>query len=198
MSIKSAHDELVSVIRWIDGHSNELDIEGDVRSQVAAACFDTVLEHQAAIAALVQLELHGSALALLRVIAEALFRGMWFARCATDDELSQFQNDQLDKPLKQLVQEIETALGNQNDVLSAIVRKQWKHLCSFTHTGFKQITRRYSGSILKPNYPEGEVVQSLRFAGAIGLIAVIELAALSKNNALGMAALERSRQFAAS
>ena len=69
---------------------------------------------------------------------------------------------------------IETALGDSNKILSAIVERQWETFCSFTHTGFKQITRRYSGPILKPRYPEMEVIHALNFAGSIGLIAMIE------------------------
>jgi hypothetical protein len=70
-------------------------------------------------------------------------------------------------------------------------------LCGFTHTGFQQVTRRYTGAMLKPNYPEAEVIQGLNFAGAIGLLAAIELAVLSKNEALARALLERAKLFAA-
>jgi hypothetical protein len=197
VTIKTAYDELVSVILWIDEHSKEIDIDGDLRTLIAAACFDTVLEHQAAIAALVERQLLGSALALARVMAEAFIRGMWFARCATDEEATRFKNDEI-KKLTSLVEEIEAKLGSATDTLSKMVKSQWATLCSFTHTGYKQVTRRYTGPLLKPNYPDAEVIQVLNFAGAIGLLAALELAALSKNLPLGTAIMERARCFASS
>jgi hypothetical protein len=196
-AIGKAYSELLSIIHWIDENGKVLDISGQPRSLIAAACFDAVLEHQAAIATLVERQLNGSALALMRVVAEAYIRGAWFARCATDDEVQRFQKDELEKGIRTLVRELEASLGNANDVLSRTIKNQWNTLCSFTHTGFKQVTRRYTGSILKPNYPEAEVIQALNFAGAVGILSLIELAALSKNLALGHAALERARQFAA-
>jgi hypothetical protein len=51
--------------------------------------------------------------------------------------------------------------------------------------------------LLKPSYPEAEVIHGLNFAGAIGLLAAIELAVLSKNEPLARAMLERAKQFAA-
>jgi|NGEPerStandDraft_6_1074524.scaffolds.fasta_scaffold41977_3 hypothetical protein len=195
MSRQSAYDELVAVILWIDEHSKEVNIPGEPRPMLAAGCFDMVLEHQAAIATLTKMELHGSAHALLRVMAEALFRGMYFARCAREDELSRYQRDEFRKSMEQIVRAIETELGDSNKVLSAIVESQWQALCSFTHTGYKQITRRYTGALLKPAYPEAEVIHALRFAGLIGLVAVMELAALSNNLGLGLSALERARVY---
>ena len=197
VTIKTAHDKLVSVIRWIDEHSKEVDIEGDARVQIAAACFDTVLEHQAAIAALVERQLIGSALALLRVMAEAFIRGMWFARCATDEQAASFKNDEI-KKLTSLVAEIEVNLGSATDTLSRMVKSQWAALCSFTHTGFKQVACRYSGALLTPNYPDQEVIQALNFAGAIGLLAALELATLSKNVTLATTITERARRYTAS
>lgn len=196
MTIKATYEDLVSVIRWIDRHSKEIDIQGDVRNLTAAALFDIVLEHQASIALLVEGKLNGSALALMRVMAETLVRGMWISRCATEDEVTRFQNDEI-KKLTTLVQEIETVLGNATDTLSKLVRDQWGSLSSFTHSGIKQVTRRYSGPLLTPKYPDAEIIQALRFAGGIGLLAAIELAMLSKNEPLARATLERAKQFAA-
>jgi hypothetical protein len=198
MTIKSALADLVSVILWIDENGKVLDIEGNPRFQIAAACYDTALEHQAAIAALVEKEMYGSAHALLRVIAEAYFRGQWISRCATESELQRFQRDeQISKSLKTMVEEIESALKTSPGVLSAMVDVHWGSLCSFTHTGFRQVTRRYTGALLEPSYSEAEVIRSLNFAGAVGLLAMIELAALSKNEALANASLQRSKEFAA-
>ena len=197
MTIAAAHSELVSVIRWIDDRFTAIDIPDAERSRIAAACFDMTLEHQAAIALLIQKGIHGSALALLRVIAEAFIRGIWFARCAADGEIERFKDDKLEKPLRTLVAEVETALGGTTDTLSRMIAKQWSTLCSFTHTGYKQVTRRYSGPMLKPSYSDAEVAQAIRFAASVGLMAAVELAILSSNEHLALDALEQARAFAA-
>jgi hypothetical protein len=70
-------------------------------------------------------------------------------------------------------------------MLSKMVENQWGTLSGFTHTGFKQITRRYTGDVLQPNYPEMEVIQCLNFASTIGWRAAMELAMLSNNETYG-------------
>jgi hypothetical protein len=197
VTIQSALAELKSVISWIDDNGKVLDIEGTPRHLLAAACFDMALEHQAAIAVLFENELQGSAFALLRVMAEAYFRGEWIARCATDAEIERFQRDQqISKSLKIIVDEVETAMTASPGILAAMVDIHWAAFCSFMHTGYRQVTRRYTGPLFKPSYPEAEVIRSINFAGAIGLMTMIDLATLSKNDELARATLERARTFA--
>jgi hypothetical protein len=195
-AVTAAREELEGVCTWIDQRVTSLNFADHPRNYIAAACFDIALEHQAAVAVLARSELYGSLHALLRVEAEAVLRGMWFARCATDSEIERFKADSGLKSLSDLVAQIEKALGNENDVLSRIVTTQWGALCSFTHTGFLQVTRRYTDGVLKPSYPAAEVVQALRFAGAFGLIAALELATLSNDAPLAASILERGRQYA--
>jgi hypothetical protein len=86
-------------------------------------------------------------------------------------------------------------LGNVQDAMSHVIRSEWDLLCSFTHTGFKQVVRQYKGSLLKPSYPEHEVVLALRFAAAMGLLCVLGLAATCGNVPLMQATLARVNQF---
>jgi hypothetical protein len=197
-AIRQAYAELVSVIQWIDENGKVLDIVDAHRPKMAAACLDMVLEHQAAIAVLIGKRLHGSAFALLRGAIEALIRGMWIARYASVDQLQQFQRDEGLPGIKTLIRNVELALGKDNAVLSVMHANQWDILCSFTHTGFRQVTRRYTGYVLSPNYPESEIVQALRFTGAVGLLAMTELATYSNNWTLARATLDRSRMAATS
>src|SRR5689334_5497560 len=90
-TVAAARRELEGVIGWIDQRVTSLNFADHPRNYIAAACFDMALEHQAAVAVLAQSELYGSMHALLRVEAEAVLRGMWFARCATDDEIESFK-----------------------------------------------------------------------------------------------------------
>jgi hypothetical protein len=138
---------------------------------------------------------YGSTLATLHVLVEAHIRGLWFARCATQQDAANFRANDSIKKMKAFVTDNEASLGIATDKLSKLLRDQWGPLCGFTHTGLRQITRRFSGVLLKPIYAEAEVIQSLRFAGAIGLLAAIELAILSENKLLALEIIERAKQY---
>jgi hypothetical protein len=197
-AVRDAYNELVSVMLWIDANGKDVGFHGDLSNMTAAACFDLVLEHQSAVALLVANELNGSALVLLRVMAESLIRGMWFHHCATDAELQRFkEQDKLDRGIRALASEVEAKLGNVQDAMSEVIRGNWDLLCSYTHTGFEQVYRRYTGDMLKPSYPECDIVLALRFAGGMGLLAVLGLAAVSGNLQLMTKTLARANQFTA-
>ena len=91
MQATTEHAALVDLIQWIDDHTAGLTLPTDERSQLAVGCFDVALEHQAAITLLHSSELYGSMLAMLRVLSEALVRGLWLNGCATDAELAKFK-----------------------------------------------------------------------------------------------------------
>jgi hypothetical protein len=166
---------------------------------IAGACLDMAIEHQKSIAMLMENELYGSAHTLLRAAIEAYVRGVWFWRCANKKEIKRFETrDKIDKDFGKLVDEIEQKLGSGATALSRMKRSHWKALCSFAHTGFHQVTRRYAEGNLKPNYAEGDLIKALSFASAAGLLAAAELAALSNNRAAELAVLERTKQYVAS
>jgi hypothetical protein len=107
VSLAKAYNELVDVIQWIDGNLNEVNLSGDDKSLIAAGCFVVALEHQAAVALNVERKLYGSAPAMLRLTAEAFFRGMWFARCATDEDASGFRATDFGKRLSGMIADID-------------------------------------------------------------------------------------------
>ena len=50
---------------------------------------------------------------------------------------------------------------------------------------------------MQPSYRDSELIQALNFAVAVGLLALIELAALSNNLQLAQATMAGAEQFAA-
>src|SRR5689334_15622832 len=124
------------------------------------------------------------ALALLRVLAEALVRGLWLLHCATESELKKFKKGQLDKNFGTLIGEVEGAIGDNLAVLSGFKKSAWASLNGFTHTGFVQISRRHKPGRLEANYSDDELAKALGVAGALGLIAAGQLAGLSGQNDL--------------
>ena len=173
------HERLVQLIKWIDENTAGLAFPADDRTMLAIGCFDVAIEHQAAIALLASASIHGSAFALLRVLAESLVRGLWLHACATDAELAKFKRGKLDKNFQTLINEYELKIGTPSGVLSNFKTTAWDSLNGFTHTGFHQVSRRHTPSRLEGSYPDEEVAKALGVAGALGMIAAGQLLAMS-------------------
>ena len=196
MQAASDHEELVQVIAWIDQYTSGLSFPTDDRTMLALGCFDVAIEHQAAIALLAGASLHGSAFALLRVLAESLIRGLWLLSCATEGELEKFKRGKLDKTFATLINEFETKIGTPDGVLTNFKESAWDALNGFTHTGFHQVSRRHSPGRVEGNYPEQEVTKALGVAGALGLIAAGQLIGMSGQKQLIPLFYERMKKYA--
>jgi hypothetical protein len=184
LSAAQDHANLVQLCKWIDTTTSGLELPADEKSMLASGCLDVTLEHQAAIALLFQAGLHGSMFSLLRVLNESVARGMWLNLCASPAEVAKFKQGKIDKDFGQLIADVEAHIGIQSPVLSNLKASAWKAFNGFTHTGFNQVARRHDGGQLVGNYPEEEVKQALRVAGALGLVAAGQLVAMSTNPGL--------------
>jgi hypothetical protein len=69
-----------------------------LRNIIVIGLINQMIEHHEAMVMLVRTGKIGSAFAVARSIFESMFRGLWFALCATDVDLQYFeQNDKLPK-----------------------------------------------------------------------------------------------------
>ena len=173
------HERLVQLIKWIDENTAGLTFPTDDRTMIAVGCFDVAIEHQAAIALLTGASIHGSAFALLRVLAESLVRGLWLHDCATDAELAKFKRGKLDKTSQTLIDEYELKIGTPSGVLSNFKTTAWDALNGFTHTGFHQVSRRHAPGRVESSYPDLEIAKAQGLAGALGMIAAGQLLVMS-------------------
>ena len=162
---------------------------------MAGGCLDQALEHQKAIVLLVRRHHFGSALALIRVAFESYVRGVWLHQCATDTELSNYTRDKLKKEFYQLIAEVETTEAFKEGVLSAIKKRSWKAMNSFTHSGYSQAVRRNTQDSIEPNYEEKEVLEVLQFSNAIALLSCIEIASLANNVDLAYEFLKKAKRL---
>jgi len=181
------------LIQWLDKHIDGIEISSEERTRLAAGCLDTALEHHQAILLLVSRSLFGSAFALVRLLFEAYIRGIWLHRCASDSELELFKAEKLDKKFGTFIQEIERIEGFEECVLSNAKLKSWSAMNSYTHTGFMQIVRRNTASAIEPNYTEGEILEALNFANAIGLLSALEISHLAGSEELANSILEQAK-----
>ena len=184
------------LIQWIDHAINGLDISSEDRSCLGAGCIDVALEHQKAIVILVGRSLFAPALALMRLTFEAYIRGVWLLRCASDEQLKQFQRDKLSCTFNSLIEDLEKLGAYSVKVLSAAKASSWNTLNSFTHTGYLQAVRRITPEHIAPRYREEEILGMLGFGDAISIMCTIEIAGMAGKEQLAQAALEKARQVA--
>jgi len=195
MHSATEHTRLLELIGWIDQTTGGLSLPADERSMIVAGCFDIALEHQAAIASLYSVGLYGSLLALLRVLAESLIRGLWLGHAATDSDVRRFKKGELPK-LKEMIDAFERTIDTPQGVLSGFKATAWNAMCDFTHTGFNQITRRHSPGLVGSNYDDAEIAKALGVAGALGLIAACQIVGMANRGDLVDAMMKRMEWYA--
>ena len=199
--MNEARDELKSVVAWISARTDGMRLPTDRRARLAIGCLDLAIEQQAGISALVERPLWGPVFALLRCMFDAFIRGVWLARCATEDDLDSFELAGLrDIPFADLMVDVERALGDSRGILSKLAKSSWAMFSDFTHTGVEYV-RRTNGATHGPtdgakNYPPAETDQALRLATALGLLAATELADLSGHRDVALACKAHAAQFA--
>lgn len=173
-----------SLIRWFDEKIDGVAVPSSLRSRLASGSLDAALEHQKAIVTLVAARLHGSALALVRLIFEAFIRGAWLHQCASDEDLGRFEKDSLGKPFGDLIKDLEKLEAFDCGVLLKAKHASWAAMNSYTHTGFHQVVRRNTETTIEANYSEAEIVEAISFADAIATMSAIEIAHIAGNDIL--------------
>jgi hypothetical protein len=172
-----------NVLLWVQRNLNGLRIPAlprDKRVQLAAGCLHMAIEHGQAIVVLVHERLYGSALALVRPLFEAFVRGLWLNHAASDAAVDDAGQDQFPS-IGVMIAALEAGkLPTQS--LSSIKADYWKLLCSFTHTGYRQIDARLGSTGLDSNYKNEEITAALGWADGISLMCMVQFAGLIEDD----------------
>jgi hypothetical protein len=106
----------------------------------------------------------GTAMALLRLLAETACHGLWALKCADDQQVDAMRRGI--KPPGTFRERVE-AVGSALSAAEVFERvgASWGYLNSLTHGGYEQLIRRVSanGDIM-PNFSDADVEQTIRFA----------------------------------
>jgi hypothetical protein len=108
------------------------------------------LDHHQAILLLMKSQLYGSALALVRLVFEAMIRAHWVAQCASENQINEAaENDDFKFPkMDDMVTAVDQAYSDPNDKPSNFFRQAkkdaWKATNSYTHSGLRQLARQFS------------------------------------------------------
>lgn len=161
---------------WFWENLDGMDIPKGKKTRLAVACHDQVIEHQLSICTLVEHRLYGSAFALVRPIFEGFIRGVWLMNCASDLEVELYYMDKKLPEFGELVKRVETIEGFASGILGGVRQNSWSAMCSYTHSGVMQTSRRLTRNTIEPNYKAEEVVEILKFSGSFALLAFQQLA----------------------
>lgn len=162
---------------WMTPRLDGLEIKKGKRVLLSIGCLDQAIEHHLAICCLLKSKVNGSAFALVRLIFESYVRGVWLKNCASEAQLSQFQNDKLKPSFGDLVSSIEALEAFRSGMLGRLKKQAWTAMNSYTHTGFQQASRRFGKELIEPTYTDAEVLEVLKISGSFALLSFMQIAA---------------------
>jgi len=133
----------------------------DNKSQILLAYKSLIVEHHNAIFLLVQNALNGSAFALVRSLYEPFYRAHWVVGCATDEQVDKIlEGKDVFPKMSVMVEEIDAAFGI-GDFFQNIKKNSWGPMNDYTHSGLRQISRRFENNEVSPNYSTEEIIEVL-------------------------------------
>jgi hypothetical protein len=195
--MKEAQAELRTVVNWISEKTRGLPVPENRRARMALGCLEVAIQHQAGICVLAEQSLWVPVYALLRGMFQGFVRGVWLARCASEIQLDSFELAGLrGMPFRELVADVERALGHSRGVLSKLRTSSWAMFSDFTYAGIVPAGQRRGQEDNHTSYPAAETEQALRLATALGLLSATELASLSGHRDVALACKARVVRFA--
>jgi hypothetical protein len=149
--IKLKISEMVKKYHYPEGNKNF----------ILLGYYSILVEHHDAIHLLIQNELYGSAFALVRALYEPLFRAHWVGACATTMQIDKIiEGKDIFPKMEDMVEEMDRVYGT-GDFWQKIKRNFWSAMNDYTHSGIRQLGRRFIEDAVKQNYDFGEVVEVL-------------------------------------
>lgn len=154
------------------------------RSQILLAYHSILAEHHSAIFFLIQNDLCGSAFALARPVYETLYRAHWIAACANETQVNNlFEDKDIFPKMHVLVSQIDKAF-NSGNFWQTIKRSTWNPMNDYTHSGIRQVGRRFNDNQVLQNYEKEEILEVLNGTNmALLLIASLFFSFFGKDDA---------------
>ena len=133
----------------------------DERHTWVEGSLSVALEHHEAISLLIKRQLNGSAFALVRPMVETVVRAHWINAVASDEQVAQARRDDKNAfpSMSKMSEAVDKVYGATE--LFRQFTSAWDAMCSYTHSGARQIALRFTGTELKPRYCEGAKVEVL-------------------------------------
>lgn len=136
---------------------SKMNVVSSSRTRMAGGLFYLSSQHHYSVIELSMKNYSGSSFALMRPQFECFIRGIWGARCATEDQVKNFL-DGIEPPrINVLLAEIEKIEEYADGRLTNLKKNIWGLSCDFTHGGGTQISWHSSASSIGSAYTNKEV-----------------------------------------
>lgn len=158
-----------------------------VAVKAAATLFALAIDHTQGIKFCLSNSAFPSAYSLLRVLFETYIRGMWLEKCADEEQLNKYINEDkvVTKKNKNLhfgdmVLEVEK--NHQiTAYFSKIKDRTWNWLNSQTHSGSAQLHNNFSGSSIMHCYDDESINEVIEFSTMLACMSFAGLCDLATN-----------------
>lgn len=136
---------------------SKMNVAASNRTRMAGGLFYLSNQHHYSIIELSMRNYSGSSFALMRPQFECFIRGVWGARCATDDQIKEFLGGKEPPRIKNLLAEIEKVHEYDDGRLTKLKKDIWGLFCDFTHGGGNQVSWHSSVSSIGAAYTGKEI-----------------------------------------
>lgn len=181
-AVAAAWDGREWVLKRLDG----VEIKQEHSVLVPGLFYDLAIEHHFSIIQLVSSRLFASAFALARAEFEALVRAGWMHRRASAEDVTSFAEKGIWPKITfgEMVAAIEEHEDFADKFLSTLKTSTWKAMNDFTHGGLRQISNRWKQDAdgtrtIEPDFDPDQVVELIRVAGTLSLIALRQIGELA-------------------
>ncbi len=141
---------------------------------------EIALEQHEAIWLLIERRLTGAAFALVRPLVDTVVRAQWINAIATEQQIEQASKD-IDIFPGMLQMRDAVSQAYHADRFFQPLLSEWAAMCSYTHSGARQIARRFTRDEVKPSYTDGERAEVL-YAATFALLLLMRTFFMSVGN----------------
>lgn len=130
------------------------------RNALLIAYWSLAFDHLRGVLCLLSNSFFGSAFTLVRPIVECAVRAA-VVIMGSEEDLQRLRNDDYRTNFSTVGKQIDTAFGTGN-VFENFLNGARTSLHSYTHAGLLQLGRRFSGTDVRPNYSDEEIIEAIR------------------------------------
>ncbi len=157
-------NHIQNALAYIDIEIEQLEIQTTKRSAIFGTLSDVSIEHAKSIFTLIEGHLYASALCLVRPMYETGVRSLWINRCASDQQVETFSQEEKLEQLSEKGKVEKLSVGNLVDAiekvsptcgaLSHLHSEAWGFMNSYVHGGMLQVSKRLTGGNITPEWSD--------------------------------------------
>lgn len=149
---------------------SKMNVVASNRTRMAGGLFYLSNQHHYSVIELSMRNYSGSSFALMRPQFECFIRGVWGARCATEDQIKEFLGGKEPPRIKDLLAEIEKVNEYEDGRLTKLKENIWGLFCDFTHGGGNQVSWHSPVSSIGAAYTSKEIKIMRKYSDSVAYL----------------------------